>query len=130
MTCYCFLDLLPVELLFHLFTYFWTHEILLSFLNVSDHVDAILTNYSTYQVNFKAILKSHFDLVCKYIRPDQIISLIISDETDTSGQSELFFSHFRIEQFTQLQCLTLIEPEIDTLSFIFPNLINLHRLRH
>ena len=129
MARYCFFDRLPVEILYNLFTYFGAHEILFTFSNVSSHVDAVLLTYSDYQLDFKAILKSHFDLICKHIRPDQVISLTVSDETDTPGQSALFFSRFQIEEFTQLKSLTLLNIELESLSLILPYLNRLHRLR-
>jgi len=122
-------DLLPVELLHTLFTYFLAHEILLSFYNVSDHINAVLLTYSAYRVNFKSIRKIDFDLICRHIRADQIISLVLSDDKDTPGLSELFFSRFQIEQFTQLQSLTLIEIEFESMESIFRNFHQLNRLR-
>jgi hypothetical protein len=129
MARYCSLNLLPVELFYTLFTYFLAHEILLTFSDVSDYVDAILLSYSAYRVDFKAIRRDNFDLVCRRIRPNQMISLIISDDNDTPGLSELFFSRWSIGQFTQLRSLTLIEIEIDSLKLIFPNLYKLNQLR-
>jgi hypothetical protein len=129
MVRYSSLNLLPVELFYTLFTYFLAHEILLTFSDVSDYIDAILLSYSAYRIDFKAIRMDNFDLVCHRIRPNQIISLIISDDNDTPGLSELFFSRFSIEQFTQLRSLILIEIEIDSLKLIFPNLYKLNQLR-
>ena len=124
-----FFDLLPVELLHTLFTYFLAHEILLSFYNVSDHMNAVLVAYSAYRVNFKFIRKTDFDLICRHICPNQIISLKLSDDQYTPGLSELFFSRFRIEQFTRLQSLTLIEIEFESMESIFYNLYQLNQLR-
>ena len=125
----CFFDLLPVELLHHIFTYFLAHDILFSFTNVSNHVDAVLLIYSSYHLNFKSIDKANFDLICSQIRPDQVLSLILSDDDDTPGQSELFLSHFRIKQFVHLQSLSLFQIEIDKLELIFSDLYNLNQLR-
>jgi hypothetical protein len=129
MNHYCFFDRLPVEILHNLFTYFWSHEILFTFSNISDHVNAVLLAYNTYQINFRLIQKSHFDLISKRIRSEQIISLVLSDENDTPGQSELFFSRFQIEQFTQLQSLTMINIEDKSVKWVFPNLYQLNLLR-
>ena len=117
-----FFDLLPVELLHTLFTFFFAHEILLTFSGVSDHLDAVLLAYSASQVDFQSIRRTHFDLICHRIRSEQVISLAISDDGNTPGLSELFFSRFRIEQFTQLRSLTLIEIEFESMKSIFPNL--------
>ncbi|CAF0924711.1 unnamed protein product [Adineta steineri] len=100
-----------------------------TFSNISDHVDAVLLAYNTYQLNFRSIQKDHFDLICKRIRCLQVISLVLSDENDTPAQSELFFSRLPIEQFSQLQTLTLINIEGESLKWIFPNLYKLNLLR-
>jgi hypothetical protein len=113
---YCFFDRLPVELLQTLFGYFLAHEILLAFSDISDYVNSVLRSYSDYQLDLKSIRKIHFDLICRHIRPEQVISLILSDADD-------------IEQFTQLRSLTLIQIKIDSLKMIFSNLHKLSQLR-
>ena len=125
----CRLNILPVELLHGVFEYFWAHEILQSFSNVSEHVNAVPLNYPTYQINFQDNQrKKQFDLGCDRIRPDQILSLRTSDEKYI-GQSELFFSRFQLEQFPQLHSLTFVEIEDNSLSIIFHRLANLPQLR-
>jgi hypothetical protein len=124
----CFFDLLPAEILHILFSYFLAHEILSSLLDVSDYVNSFVLAYSAYQVDFTCIKKSYFDLVCQHIRPEQIISLTLSDDTNTPGLSEIFFSQFRIEQFIQLRSFKLIEIEYESIKSIFPNLYKLHQL--
>ncbi|CAF3984354.1 unnamed protein product [Rotaria sp. Silwood2] len=123
-----FFDFLPVEIMHLIFSYFQSHEILLSFSNTSNHVDSVLRSYASYKINFKSISKSHFDLVCRRIQPSQIITLILSDADDTPGQSALFLTHFRLEQFSQLQSLRLINIEFDSLTSILLNLHHLQRL--
>ncbi|UJR18203.1 hypothetical protein I4U23_005104 [Adineta vaga] len=68
-------------------------------------------------------------IILKCIRSEQVITLILSDDYDTPGQSQLFFSRFQIQQFTQLQALTLINIEFQSLKWIFPNLNKLNFLR-
>ncbi|CAF2035753.1 unnamed protein product [Rotaria magnacalcarata] len=101
----CRIDVLPVELLYTIFTYLSAHEIFYAFYNLSDYVDAVLVNYDRYLVNFCSVLKSQFDVTCYYIRPDRVISLTLSDDDETPGQSEIFFSRFNIEQFIYLRSL-------------------------
>ncbi|CAF3479449.1 unnamed protein product, partial [Rotaria sp. Silwood2] len=43
-----------------------------------------------------------------FLLPNQIISLILSDEKETPYQSELFFSDFQISYYTHLRALKLI----------------------
>lgn len=116
------LDQLPVELIHSVFNYFSTPELLDTFYNVNDYVNASLQSYSSYQLNFQAISKYRFDLICHHVRPEQVISLILSDEDNTSGLSNLFFSRFPIEQFIRLRSLTLLHIECNSLKLIFANL--------
>ncbi|CAF2900665.1 unnamed protein product [Rotaria sp. Silwood2] len=44
----CRLDILPVELIDDLFSYFSDHEIFYTFMNVSSYLDAVLITYSNY----------------------------------------------------------------------------------
>ncbi|CAF1661319.1 unnamed protein product [Rotaria magnacalcarata] len=124
----CFLDAFPVEILYTIFSYFLAHEILLSFPSFSSFVDAALVTYSDYRVDFKSILRCHFDLVCRKIRPDQVVSLKLSDDDDTPCQIKLFLSQFQIEQFTRLRSLTLPDVQTSWLQHILSNLNKLERL--
>ena len=126
-SCY-FFDQLPIELLHNLFDYFRAHEILITFTGLSDRVNEILRSYSNYKLAFKSIRKADFDLICRWIEPEQVMFLTLCDDVDTLGQSELFFSHFHIERFSQLQSLTLRKMEPETLNFLFPYLSKLHLL--
>lgn len=124
-----FFDGFPVELLHNLFEYFAAHEILISFMGVCERVDDILRFYSNYKLNFKSIRKDHFDLVCRSIQPEQVISLTLCDDSNTPGQSKFFFSRFHIQQFIQLQSLRLIDIEPQILEYIIPNLWKMNHLR-
>ncbi|CAF1647732.1 unnamed protein product [Adineta ricciae] len=126
--CHMKIDRFPTELFHHLFEYFWADEILHSFSNLNDRIDSILKFYSAYRINFQSIRKSTFHLVCKQIRPEQVLSLVISDENDTIGQSELFLSYFQIEQFTNLRSLSLIHMKKESLHRFLQNLSNLKQL--
>jgi hypothetical protein len=129
MSDYCVFDQLPAELLHIVFNYFSTSELLFTFHNVSDYVNATLESYSTYQLDFQSISKFHFRRICRHVRPEQVISLTLSDGDDTPGLSDVFFSRFRMEQFIRLRSLTLIEIEFNSLESIFVNLPQLHELR-
>jgi hypothetical protein len=129
MTHYSQFDLLSVKLLHTLFTYFLAHEILFSFAGVSDHVDTILLSYFAHRLDLKSIRRVDFDFLLHRIRPEQVISLTLSDDVDTPGQTELFLSRFRIEQFTHLRSLTLINIEFESLEAIFSNMDKLKQLK-
>jgi hypothetical protein len=119
-------DLLPTEIVYTIFDYLWAHEILHSFLHISDYFDGILFNYQRYHINFKSIVKQQFDLVCHHIQPNQIKSLVLCDSNETPGQSKAFLSLFPIEQFINLRAITLSDIENDSHSFFS----NINRLTH
>ena len=124
-----FFDRLPVELLHNLFEYFATHEILLTFTDLNEHVNVTLRSYRNYKLVFKSIREAQLDLIYRYIEPEQIVSLTLCSDKDAgSSQLQLFFSQFHIEQFTHLQSLTLIKMEPEILQFIIPHLSKLHSL--
>ena len=123
------LDNLPVELIHHLLGYFSAHEIFHSLINVTSYIDAILITYGNYRVNFKAITRQHFDLVCRYLIPDQVISLTLSNNEDTPGLTDLFLSRFQIHQFTRLQALTLNEIGAEFWETIITQMVTLRNLR-
>ena len=125
----CALDRLPVELVQSVLSYFSADEILHTFENVSEYFDGILCVYSKYSWQFQSIRRSDFDWIIRRIRPEQTISLTLCDDEDTPGQSELFLSHFCLEQFTHLQTLKLIQIEHHSLNVILSDLHKLHQLR-
>lgn len=108
------LEFLPVEILHLIFDYLWTNEILYSFLNITDYLDNVISSYDHSFINFYSILRPLFDLTCQYIRPDQILALVLSESNDTLDQTQLFFSHFPIEQFSRLRAITLIDVDNDS----------------
>ena len=118
------LDLIPMEIHYTIFEYFWGHEILYSFLGISKFLDSILLNYHNYHINFKSILKQQFDLINHHIQPNQIKSLILSDSNETPGQSKAFLSLFPIEKLTNLRAITLFDIENDS-HLLFANINHL-----
>ncbi|CAF1495779.1 unnamed protein product [Adineta steineri] len=121
-----FLNKLPCEIYHIIFDYFWAHEILHSFLNINDYIDSILFNYQNYKINGQSIRKSHFDLICQKIQPNQVTSLILSNDNHTPNQSELFRSRFSIEQFTRLRAFKSIEIDDEGASYF----VDLYKLKH
>ncbi|CAF0973048.1 unnamed protein product [Rotaria sp. Silwood1] len=120
------LDLLPKEIVYSIFEFLWAHDILYSFLHISNYFNNILLTYQNYHINFKSILKRQFDLVCHFIQPNQITSLILSDNNETPGQSKTFLSFFPIEQFINLRAITLFDIENDSHSLFF----NIRQLKY
>ncbi|CAF1028053.1 unnamed protein product [Adineta ricciae] len=101
------LDQLPVELIFNIFTYLSTAEILHSFYSFSRYLRKCIRNYDGYKVNLKAISKRQFDRIFRAIRPDQIVTLTLCDDEETPGQMSLFFTLFPAfeQSFIRLECL-------------------------
>ncbi|CAF1282231.1 unnamed protein product [Rotaria sordida] len=105
------LDTLPVELIHRIFTNLDEQTIILSLRYVCKRLYMIVNVYDCYKLNFESILKFNFDRICQFIQPTNVISLTLSDQHITPGQIQLFFSLFRIEHFTRLSSLTLIDIE-------------------
>ncbi|CAF1607490.1 unnamed protein product [Adineta ricciae] len=122
------LERLPAELFHEFFHYLWTHEILHSFSNLNDRFDSILKSYSSYRINFESIRSSVYGRICEQIRPEQVISLILSDKNDTPGLVKVFLSRVHIQQFTNLRLLSLIRISHESMCQILPELSKLKRL--
>ena len=126
---FCRLDGLPPELFHCLFSYLSGSEIFYAFTNVTSYIDAVLTAYSHDRINFKEISRHRFDLICRYLVPDQVVALTLSDDKETPGLVGLFLSRFQIHQFTRLRALTLIENGPQFWVNIINQLVNLKNLR-
>ena len=103
------LELLPVELLHEVFGYFWADELLYSFHNLNSYFNKVLNSYQSYFVSFHDRKQSIFENIYQNIKPQQVISLTISDDIDTPGQPELFISRYKLSDFIRLRSLTLID---------------------
>ena len=125
----CQLDRLPVEMVHHILSYLSAYEIFVSLHHVTSYVDAVLSNYSYYVVNFESVPKLEFDFVCLRTVPNQILSITLSDGWETPGQVKLFLSRFHISQFTRLRSLTLIGVGAELWEATITKIINLKSLR-
>ena len=103
----CFFDDLPVELMHLTFGYLWAHQICEAFVNLSEYVDRVLAGYDRYLVNFRSVSKRQFDQTCRFLRPAQVRSLLLTDVDDTPNQCQLFFSKISIEEFVNLRALAM-----------------------
>jgi len=117
-----YLDILPVELLYHILNYLDTDTILLCFRYVCKRFYIISNVYNQYKLNFNACTKYNFVRYCRIINPLNIISLILSDDDRTPGQISLFLSYFNLKQFHYLRSLTLLEIEDTNLNLILKDL--------
>ncbi|CAF3378673.1 unnamed protein product [Rotaria socialis] len=102
-------DLFPNELLYEVFQYLTTYEILYGFQGLNKRIDKLLRTCAKYNLNFKSWPKSKFDFVCQSINPEQVRSLILSDADDTCQQIHLFFRLVPVQRLVNLESLILIE---------------------
>ena len=117
MPYFCRLNGFPVELFHLLFNYFVAPEIYFSFSNISDYIDNVINSYSNHRLHLTSIRRLQFNLLCSRIRPEHVVSLVLSDGYNTPGLSQLFLSRYRLEQFTQLRSITLIHIHLRAFSF-------------
>jgi hypothetical protein len=66
----------------------------------------------------KLISKSNFHLICRLIKPQNVISLILCNDEPKSDQINFFVSLVRLRQFTRLRSLTLLNIDEDQLNLI------------
>jgi hypothetical protein len=66
-------------------------------------------------------------VIIRYIRPEQVIVLILSDENDTPYQSQLFRSMVSMKRFINLRALKFIELDDDG-KFFFSDLFKMKEL--
>ena len=101
------LSTLPVEILYQILDYLDTATILLSVRYVAKTFYLISNSFNRYHIDFGALSKRHFDIICRLIYPQNVICIILSNEDTTPGQIDLFLTRFRIYYFPHLRSLTL-----------------------
>jgi hypothetical protein len=116
------LDTLPVELLYRIFDNLDAETILLSIQYVCRWFHSVTNNYNRNKLNFQSIFKHTFHQLCRTTCPKNVISLTLSDENQTPGQTGLFLSLHYIEEYTRLRSITLISIEEPYLELILKHL--------
>ena len=119
-------DTLPLELIYRILDNLDGQMIILSLRYVSKQMDIIVNSYLNqigHKLNFDRMSKSDFGRVCRFVHPENVISLTLSDQCTTPGQISLFLSLFSIERFTRLRSLTLRNIEDQHLKFILKHAI-------
>ncbi|CAF1025098.1 unnamed protein product [Adineta steineri] len=118
------LSTLPVELIYRILDYLDIETSLLSFRYVSKKFYFISNKWNSHNYDLSSISKNHFDLICRQICQEKIISLTLSDEDTTPGQIRLFFSLYRISNFPRLRSLTLRNIDSNDLYEILKDIFN------
>ena len=98
---------LPIELINRIFDYLDTRTILLSVGFACTRLQAITNTYERLIVDLRSISKCEFHHICRILRPKNVISLILSDDDETPGQLDLFFSMYDVQQFVRLRSLSV-----------------------
>ena len=98
---------LPNELIYCILDYLDVQSILISLRSVCTQLRKVTHFHERYVLDLRSISKFDFHLLCNLIRPENVISLILSDDEETSGQIKLFLSVFDVCQFTRLRTLSL-----------------------
>jgi hypothetical protein len=98
---------LPIELHHRILDELDARSILLSLSSVCTQLRTVTRSYERFVLNLRSISKPDFHLLCNVIRPENVISLILSDDEETPNQFKLFLSIFDIRQFTRLRSLSL-----------------------
>jgi hypothetical protein len=101
---------LPVELLHRIFDDIDTITLLRSVRYVCKSFYAFLNAYYRFKLDLSSTSRSNIRVICILIRPEQIISLTLSDNA-TSTSIRLFLSLVDICRFTRLRFLTLRQIE-------------------
>lgn len=114
---------LPVEVLHRIIDYVDSETIFLSFRTVCKYFYTIINTYNQYKLDFRSITKPAFHHVRHFIQPENVISLIISDQYKTPGQTKLFLSLFDINKFTRLRSINLIQTDSSDLIIYLKHLI-------
>lgn len=104
-----YLDILPVEILYRIFDNLDIETIVCSIRYVCKQFYLTTNTYNRYRFDFQRQSKRNFQLICRLIPFENVISLTLSNQDPTYGQIPLFFSQFTLEKFHRLQNLTFIQ---------------------
>ncbi|CAF2725013.1 unnamed protein product [Rotaria sp. Silwood2] len=118
---------LPVELLHCILDNLDTKTIVFSVRHVCRLFRSLGNNYDRYVLNLTLISKRNLILLCRLINPNNVVSLILSNEEQTSSQIDFFISLVHLRQFTRLRSITLLHTNESQLNFILER-INLNFL--
>ncbi|CAF2075066.1 unnamed protein product [Rotaria magnacalcarata] len=116
------LDSLPVEILYRILDHLDGHSIILSFRYVCKKFAAVTNTYNRYKLDFTSISKTDCHVICRAIKPENVIDLTISDGDMTPGQISLFLSLVTIDRYIKLRSLTLLDIDDEHLQRLLPHI--------
>jgi hypothetical protein len=99
------------ELLFDLFEFFNTVDLIVAFFGLNSRLNKLIsTHFSSHQFNLQSISKDNFDIICDQhlsLLVDKISSFCLSNE-ETPNLTELILSQcFTLDRFSRLKSITL-----------------------
>lgn len=109
---------LPVEIMHRIFDSFDAETLIFSIRPVSRFFRSVVITYHRYILNFKSISKAKFYAVSQLINPQNIISLILSNDDRTSYQIDLFIWLVHLQKLIRLRSLTLVDIDENQLNLI------------
>ena len=109
-----YIDRLPIELIYQIFSYFSCDEIFHSFYSITEYLNNVMKNYDWYFMDLSSsnIRKKEFDLICSIVNPSQIIRLKLG-QTRLNLFEEYFIHRNNETPLNRLRSLWLDE----TISF-------------
>lgn len=124
-----YLDMLPVELLHMVWAHLWAHEILLSFSQMNDVLDAKLFNYRTYAINTRYLDRTVMNRLQTYVKPDHIGFLILNFHGNCLLHATMFLSFYQLSNLKFLKSLYLNHMSYRNIMQLMLGLFQLERIQ-
>ena len=106
-----YLNRLPAELFYEIFSYLRCIEIFQSFYSINDYINNVINSYNYHLLDFSSenIGKNQFDLICLHLNPNQIFGLKIGG-TRYNLFERYFINLHKNESLSHLRLLWITEP--------------------
>ncbi|CAF1306637.1 unnamed protein product [Adineta ricciae] len=112
------MNTLPVEIVHCIFDHLDAQTILFSIRCLSRSFRSIVNSYERFTLDLKGLSQQDFHLLCRLIKPENVISLSLSNEFKHSDEIVSFCPYSRHKQFTRLRRLTLENIDEGPLKFL------------
>ena len=122
------MEKLPVEIVHRIFDHLDIETIFFSIRPVCRLFRSIIQSYDRFDFHLKIISKAHFDVLCRFIPPENIRSLTLYHNDQIPDQISLFLSKVHLRQLTRLHSIDLHGIEEFQLNYLFER-INLDLLK-
>ena len=119
---------LPVEIVHRIFDHLDIETIFFSIRPVCRSFQSIALNYDRFDFHLKLSSKSHFDVLCRFLPPENIRSLTLYNNEQIPDQISTFLQQVRLRQLTRLHSIDLDGIDEFQLNYLFKRL-NVNLLR-